>query len=67
MYFPMIDGASGELRELELVPTRVQRFRVNRANDGDRRWLLARLDREYARFGCRAIKAEGGDFSVSCA
>lgn len=66
MYFPMIDGASGELRELELVPTRVHRFRVNRANDGDRRWLLARLDREYARFGCRAIKAEGGDFSVTC-
>jgi hypothetical protein len=45
----------------------VQGFRVNRAGDDDRRWLLARLEREYARFGCRALRGEDGDFSVSCA
>lgn len=67
MYFPVIDDVSGKLRELELVPTRVQRFRVNRASDDDRRWLLARLERDYARFGCHAIAGEGGDFSVACA
>jgi poly-gamma-glutamate synthesis protein (capsule biosynthesis protein) len=67
MYFPVLDGASGKLRELELVPTRVQGFRVNRASDDDRRWLLARLQREYARFGCRVVRGEDGDFSVACA
>lgn len=67
MYFPEIDGTSGKLRELELVPTRVLRFRVNRASDDDQRWLLARLEREYARFGCRATSSGEGDYSVVCA
>ena len=66
MYFPVLDGASGRLQQLALVPTRMQRFRVNRATGDDRRWLLARLEREYARFGCRAKAADGGDFSVAC-
>ena len=66
MYFPEIDDATGKLRALELVPTRVQRFRVNRAIGDDRRWLLARLEREYARFGCRAAPAAAGNFSVAC-
>ena len=58
MYFPTLD-ATGRLRELELVPTRIRRFRVNRAGREDRAWLLRRLRREYRPLGCDV--EPGGD------
>jgi poly-gamma-glutamate capsule biosynthesis protein CapA/YwtB (metallophosphatase superfamily) len=63
MYFPAIDG-TGRLRELELVPTRIRRFRVNRAGRKDRAWLLARLRREYQAFGCDLEQNADGAFAV---
>ena len=51
MYFPTLDAASGRLQTLELVPTRIRHFRVNRAGIEDRAWLLARMQRECKAFG----------------
>jgi poly-gamma-glutamate synthesis protein (capsule biosynthesis protein) len=51
MYFPTLDSETGELLGLELVGTRMQRFRVQRASDADVRWLGSMLTREGGRFG----------------
>ena len=64
MYFPTLDRATGRLRELELVPTRIRRFRVNRAGRRDRAWLFARLRREYQALGCDLEQNADGTFVV---
>jgi poly-gamma-glutamate synthesis protein (capsule biosynthesis protein) len=46
MYFPALDEATGELRELELAPMRMRRFRLERAGAEDTAWLAAMLRRE---------------------
>jgi poly-gamma-glutamate synthesis protein (capsule biosynthesis protein) len=65
MYFPVLDATSGALRELDLVPTRIQNFRVNRATSDDRGWLFERMQREYGRFGCRLTSEKHGEFSMA--
>jgi poly-gamma-glutamate synthesis protein (capsule biosynthesis protein) len=65
MYFPRIDAADGRLRELALVPTRMQRFRICRASADDRQWLLARLRRECRRMGCDVEEAPDGAFALT--
>ena len=64
MYFPTLDSATGRLRELELVATRIRRFRVGRAGREDRAWLLARSRREYQAFGCDVEQDADGAFAV---
>lgn len=64
MYFPVLDAATGRLLELDLVPTRIRHFRVNRAEGDDRRWLLAALRREYRSFGCDVEEGDDGAFAV---
>ena len=64
MYFPTIDAATGHLRALELVPTRIRHFRVNRAQGDDRAWLVTRLRREYKAFGCDVESGGEGAFVV---
>ena len=60
MYLPELEAGSGRLLRLELVATRMKRFRVQRAPAADARWLCAVLDREGARFGTRArLMADG--------
>jgi poly-gamma-glutamate synthesis protein (capsule biosynthesis protein) len=54
MYLPELETGSGRLLRLELVATRMKRFRVQRAAAADTRWLRAVLDREGACFGTRA-------------
>jgi poly-gamma-glutamate synthesis protein (capsule biosynthesis protein) len=64
MYFPTLDRATGRLRGLELVPTRIRHFRVNRADSEDRAWLFARLRREYTALGCDLDQYNDGAFVV---
>jgi poly-gamma-glutamate synthesis protein (capsule biosynthesis protein) len=60
MYLPELEAGTGRLLRLELVATRMKRFRVQRASTAEARWLCAVLDREGARFGTRALlEAEG--------
>jgi poly-gamma-glutamate capsule biosynthesis protein CapA/YwtB (metallophosphatase superfamily) len=46
MYFPLLDAASGELRELRAVPMRMRRLRLERADADAAAWLRATLARE---------------------
>ena len=64
MYFPSLDLATGRLRGLELVPTRIHRFRVNHAGREDRAWLLAMLQRECRALGSDVEAGAEGAFAV---
>lgn len=64
MYFPQIERGSGRLLALDLVPTRVRNFRVTRAGEDDRGWMLARLRRELRRFGGDIELAGEGAFAL---
>jgi poly-gamma-glutamate synthesis protein (capsule biosynthesis protein) len=60
MYLPELEPGTGRLLRLELVATRMKRFRVQRAAATETRWLCAVLDREGERFGTRArLMADG--------
>ena len=59
MYFADVDLSTGNLCSLEMIPTQVKRFRVNRAPRTDAIWLKEMLDREGQFLGSRAqLKAD---------
>lgn len=64
MYFPRLDLATGRLQRLELVPTRIRKFRVNHVAGEDRTWLFAMLRRECGVFGCEVEAGGEGAFAV---
>jgi poly-gamma-glutamate synthesis protein (capsule biosynthesis protein) len=64
MYFPRLGSADGQLVSLEMVPTRVRRFRVERAGADDRRWLIGTLAREYGRFGANVREQADGTLAL---
>jgi poly-gamma-glutamate synthesis protein (capsule biosynthesis protein) len=49
MYFITMNASTGELTQLELVPTQLAKLRVNHATTADARWLAAMLNREGSR------------------
>ena len=51
LYLATVDEDCGALRRLELVPTKVERFRLTRPPAGDVRWLATTLHREGASLG----------------
>jgi len=51
MYFLTMDPSTGKLVEMKLVPTKVRRFRVNRADPTDAVALHHLLNREGRQFG----------------
>jgi poly-gamma-glutamate capsule biosynthesis protein CapA/YwtB (metallophosphatase superfamily) len=51
MYFASMDPSSGKLVELQMTPTQIKYFRVNRASRDDALWLASTLNREGRRFG----------------
>jgi poly-gamma-glutamate synthesis protein (capsule biosynthesis protein) len=58
MYFPSVDPSTGRLVELQMVPTQIKHFKVNRASAADALWLFNILSRESKRFGTR-VKWDG--------
>ncbi len=54
LYFAELEAASGELRRLEMVPTTVRRFRIERADLAGALWLRDTLRWEGRRFGTAA-------------
>jgi poly-gamma-glutamate capsule biosynthesis protein CapA/YwtB (metallophosphatase superfamily) len=46
MYFASIDPETGKLVGLQMTPTRIEHFRVNRASRDEARWLADVLNRE---------------------
>lgn len=64
LYFPELDPDTGRLLRLELVATRVERFRVGRAGAADVQWLGTTLDRECRRFGTCTEPGAGSRIEV---
>lgn len=50
-YFVDIDDRTGELAYLEMMPFRLERFRLRHADARDVSWLAEQLDRQVRRFG----------------
>jgi poly-gamma-glutamate synthesis protein (capsule biosynthesis protein) len=67
MYFPTLDAETGALVRLELVPTQMKRFRVQRASVEDARWLAELAEREGVQFDTRARLREDGRIELSWA
>lgn len=64
LYLPTIDDDSGALRDLELVPTKIERFRLTRPPADDVRWLAAVLHREGASLGTTVATRDEGRLVV---
>ena len=65
MYFPRLETSRGRLRELALVPTRIRRFRIQRAPPQDGQWLLGVMRRECARMGCDVREKPDGSWALA--
>jgi poly-gamma-glutamate synthesis protein (capsule biosynthesis protein) len=64
MYFPELDPATGQLKQLELVPTRIQNFRLQRAAPAETLWLKEALNRDRRELGTRVVR-EGSKLVVT--
>jgi poly-gamma-glutamate capsule biosynthesis protein CapA/YwtB (metallophosphatase superfamily) len=53
MYFASMDPSTGKLAQLQMTPTQIKYFKVNRASGDDAFWLANTLNREGKRFGTR--------------
>ncbi|MBW1813604.1 MAG: CapA family protein, partial [Deltaproteobacteria bacterium] len=53
MYFLTMKPSTGKLVNMEMTPTQVRRFKVNRASKADSLWLKDTLNREGRKFGTR--------------
>jgi poly-gamma-glutamate synthesis protein (capsule biosynthesis protein) len=53
MYFVSVDSSTGKLARLQMTPTRIKNFKVNRTSKGDALWLRDILNREGEIFGTR--------------
>ncbi|MDJ0534834.1 MAG: CapA family protein [Xenococcaceae cyanobacterium MO_207.B15] len=51
MYFATLDSSTGELFNLQMIPTQIKRFRLQGASTSDILWLREILNREGERFG----------------
>jgi len=58
MYFPTLDAATGQLRQLLLAPTTMRRFQVRRAQSRDIDWLESTLNREGRAFGSEVTRPD---------
>jgi len=58
LYLVRMDRATGELRGLEMVPLRRQRFTLTTARGEDIDWLRATLDRECRRLGAGVLRSD---------
>ncbi len=61
MYFVSSDPQTGRLVELRMVPTRIRRFRIQRASQEERQWLAKILNREGHALGTRVERTNNGD------
>jgi poly-gamma-glutamate synthesis protein (capsule biosynthesis protein) len=64
MYFVVMEPSTGKLEELQLSPTRVERFRVHRASEEESLWLHEMLTREGEPFGTRAEQRGDGTLRI---
>jgi poly-gamma-glutamate synthesis protein (capsule biosynthesis protein) len=60
MYFARVDVLTGELLALEMTPTRVKHFRINRATAEERTWLRLTLRSEGEALGTGVTQGRDG-------
>jgi poly-gamma-glutamate synthesis protein (capsule biosynthesis protein) len=65
MYFASMDPSTGKLVYLQMTPTQIRRFRVNRASSADVEWLKGLLNREGERFGNRVVRSEDSTLTLT--
>ncbi|MBA7561193.1 hypothetical protein ES708_02828 [subsurface metagenome] len=53
MYFISVEPSTGKLVRLQMIPTQIKHFKVNKASTADVLWLKNILNRECKRFGIR--------------
>ncbi|WP_026841645.1 CapA family protein [Citrifermentans bremense] len=58
MYFADVEGKTGELKELRLIPTRVRKFQVVRVSGADSRWLRDTMNLQGKGFGTHVEETE---------
>lgn len=61
MYFVSSDPQTGRLLELRMIPTRIHKFRIQRASREEIKWLVNLLNREGQALGTRVEQADDGD------
>ena len=59
MYFASSDPQTGRLLELRMIPTRIRKFRIQRASPEEREWLQKTLNREGKLLGTRVELTDG--------
>lgn len=52
IYLPRLDPGTGQISSLDLVPTKVERFRLIRPSDEELTWFATTLARESTELGC---------------
>ena len=57
--------ATGRLARLVMTPTRLRRFRVNRASKKETEWLRGILNREGARLGTNVALEPDGTLTLT--
>lgn len=67
MYFATLDGMSGDLRALEMVPLQIKQFRLIPADDGAVRHLEAVLGRTSRPFGATVERSPRGTLALDLA
>ena len=60
MYFPTLDGDTGDLVDLHMTPIRVRRFQATFASGEEAAWLRATLTRESRPFGTSIDEVPSG-------
>ncbi len=64
MYFVEVDSLTGDLIRLEMTPTRIRNFRINRASSADVLWLENTLNRQGLAFGTRVDVKDDNSFTL---
>lgn len=65
MYFVSIEPKTGKLVKLQMVPTQIKRFQVNRSSTVDALWLRDRLNRVGKKLGSRVELNQDGNLTLT--
>jgi poly-gamma-glutamate synthesis protein (capsule biosynthesis protein) len=64
MYFPTVNPTTGALLSLEMVPTRIEKFRVNHASASEAQWLTDVLNEQSRAMGSAAELANNSKIAL---
>ena len=67
LYFPRLDPASGQLKELRLAPLQARQLRLHRASEHDAEWLRTVLDDVSRPFRSRIGRSSDGFLTLAIA